>query len=129
MIKFYFIFTSVNCNLPPQQCIMEIPTQVSWYRARLLCESNQAHLAVTNASTFAYFNNKRVPGMGDLLYWTGLHRKQHMLWTLGMYSLIHCILVDSSTVIMLGKSICHFRGIGSILSLFFCFDGKSCYQM
>ena len=37
--------------------------------------------------------------------------------------IIHCILVDSSTVINLDESICHFRGVRSVLLLV-----KSCEQ-
>ena len=36
--------------------------------------------------------------------------------------------VDSSTVYILDESIYHFRGAGSILSLLFYFDRKSCKQ-
>ena len=34
--------------------------------------------------------------------------------------MVHCILVDSCTVIMLDESILHFGDVGSILSLLFC---------
>ena len=39
----------------------------------------------------------------------------NLLYTCGLF---HCYMLD--------KSICHFRGVGSILSLLFFFDGKSC---
>ena len=42
-------------------------------------------------------------------------------------TLTHCILLDSSTY-MLDESMCPFREVGSILSLSFNFDGKSCEQ-
>ena len=32
--------------------------------------------------------------------------------------LIHCVMLD--------KSVCHFRGVGSSLSFFSIFDGQSC---
>ena len=39
------------------------------------------------------------------------------------YHLTHCILLESSAVIFLDESICHFRGVASVLSLllyFYC---------
>ena len=38
------------------------------------------------------------------------------------FFLTHCMLVDSSTVILLDESICHFRSVWSSLSLLFYFD-------
>ena len=43
------------------------------------------------------------------------------------FFLTHCILVDSSTVIMLGdESDYHFMGVGSIFHFHSIFDAKSC---
>ena len=40
------------------------------------------------------------------------------------FLLTHSILVDSSTVIYWCKTICHFRGVGSIVLLLFYFKWK-----
>ena len=54
----------------------------------MMCENINSYMSVTNRSDIPYFDSKRV--VGDVFYWTGLHRKDHRTWVLGMM----CLLSD-----------------------------------
>ena len=76
------ISTSVKCNGGLQQCMVESQARQNWYLARSMCEDINTHMSVTNTTSMTFFNNK--PLVGDLFYWTGLHRKEHRPWVTGM---------------------------------------------
>ena len=89
--SFSFCF-SVQCNAPPNMCVLESNALNTWYQARVQCEGTTSRLATVNLTTNAYFKQKVM--FNDPVYWTAFHRKQVVVWSYGKqnyYTLSCCI--------------------------------------
>lgn len=73
-----FTCDAKQCPGPAPMCVMESNVPGTWFAARTRCDGNGGHLATVNVTTSAYFRQKVI--LGDPLYWTGLHRKEAIVW-------------------------------------------------
>ncbi|WAR05251.1 hypothetical protein MAR_020620, partial [Mya arenaria] len=72
-----FLCLSKQCAGPINQCIVNGNAANTWYGARAQCETI-GYLAPVNVTLSATFQDRVV--LGNPNYWTGLHRKEIVVW-------------------------------------------------
>ena len=77
------IYYSVgDCTRSSPQCILQSRTLNTWFEARTKCEGNDGLLSTINVTNSALVTDtNRNPG--GIRVWTGLHRKEVILWMYG----------------------------------------------